>query len=76
MWLAVIHTLLNILTIKPCRKYFPGAFLAIIYAQIIKIISQNIGSTVAGINEIVAIAIARPNNESRKINFQFIELFI
>jgi hypothetical protein len=36
-----------------------------------KIMTQNTGSVLLGIHEIVAIAIAKPNSDRLKINFQF-----
>ena len=73
---VVIQKELNILTKKPCRKYFEEHCFAMMYAQIIKIGSQNINSILPGIQNTVAIAITSPNKESCKINFQFIFLFL
>jgi hypothetical protein len=49
----VIHTLFARLTTKPCRKYWPGVRVAMMYAQIPKIASQISGSTFEGIRNTV-----------------------
>src|SRR5438128_11943689 len=59
------------LTIRPCRKYFPGARTAMIQAQIRKIASQKKGSTFDGITKTVPTAIASPKRESARTSFQF-----
>jgi len=58
--------LFTILTSSPCRKYLPGAYFAIRYAQIIKIISQKNGSMCDGIRKIVAKPIASPKSDRAK----------
>jgi len=69
---AVIQTEFTMLTINPCKKYFDEHFVAMMYAQIINIASQQKGSTLEEIKYTVAKAIAKPNKESLKIKFQFI----
>jgi hypothetical protein len=61
---------------KPFRKYFAEHFFAIIYAQKIKMTNQKNGSKFDGIQNTVAIAIAKPIKESRKISFLFIICFL
>src|SRR5689334_2885998 len=70
--MAVIQMLLTMLMSRPCRKNLPVAYRATQKAQMIKIASQNSGSIFDGMTYTVAKPIARPNNDKRRINFQFI----
>jgi len=60
------------LTVNPCRKYFPGANLATNIEQIIKMANQQNGSTAGGIISIVPTPIRRPLMDISMQSFQFI----
>src|SRR5579859_4499069 len=71
MCAPVIHTLLTMPTIRPCRKNLAGAKRAMRYAQTMKMTSQKSGSIFDGMTKTVAMAIANPKRESAKTSFQF-----
>lgn len=60
----VIQTEFKILTQNPLRKYLPEHFVAIMQAQIMKIIINKTGSSIEGIQKTVAKAIVNPKSES------------
>jgi hypothetical protein len=72
IWTPVIQMLLMILTINPFQKKYSWHFLAIRYAHIIKMMTQNMGSILVGIQNTVAKAITNPYSDKYKISFQFI----
>jgi hypothetical protein len=71
MCAPVIQILLTRLTQNPCKKYLPGAALAITIAQNTNITTQKAGSAFSGISDMVAKAMISPKTESWRISFQF-----